>query len=134
MRSALKSKQYSIFIVVATTTNASVKKVDAANNWWGDNSGPFYPFLNPGGKGDTVSDSVIFIPWITISKSNEQQNNVTGSNLLLWNQENGGITFQAIVEQPCIIRISLYDLQGRLVKTFEKKHFTLRKRISFLGW
>jgi hypothetical protein len=39
--------------------------VDAINNWWGDNTGPFNATTNSGGKGDPVSDSVSFTPWTT---------------------------------------------------------------------
>jgi len=38
--------------------------IGAVNNWWGDESGPFHAVANPTGMGDTVSDSVSFIPWI----------------------------------------------------------------------
>jgi RHS repeat-associated protein len=38
--------------------------VDARENWWGDPSGPYHPVLNPGGKGNGVSDGVAFAPWI----------------------------------------------------------------------
>ena len=44
--------------------NTGGEIIDAKNNWWGDNSGPFHPTLNPTGKGDNVSDYVDFIPWI----------------------------------------------------------------------
>jgi hypothetical protein len=37
--------------------------LDAENNWWGDNSGPYHATLNPGGTGDAVSDNVDFQPW-----------------------------------------------------------------------
>jgi hypothetical protein len=37
--------------------------VDARGNWWGDASGPFHPVKNPAGKGQPVSDFVIFFPW-----------------------------------------------------------------------
>jgi hypothetical protein len=36
---------------------------DADSNWWGDVTGPYHPYWNPTGLGDTVSDSVYFIPW-----------------------------------------------------------------------
>ncbi|MHB1376515.1 MAG: DUF4214 domain-containing protein [Candidatus Humimicrobiaceae bacterium] len=39
--------------------------LDAANNWWGDASGPLNTTSNPGGKGDSVSDNVNFTPWLT---------------------------------------------------------------------
>ena len=43
----------------------STAAVDAENNWWGDASGPYHPTLNPAGKGDEVSDTVDFEPWLT---------------------------------------------------------------------
>jgi len=39
---------------------------DAESNWWGDNSGPYNPTLNPTGTGDDVSDHVDFDPWLTL--------------------------------------------------------------------
>jgi parallel beta-helix repeat protein len=39
--------------------------IDAENNWWGDATGPYHATLNPGGLGDTVSDDVDFVPWLT---------------------------------------------------------------------
>jgi hypothetical protein len=38
--------------------------VDARFNWWGDASGPYHPALNPQGKGNAVSDRVLFVPWL----------------------------------------------------------------------
>jgi len=38
--------------------------VNAQDNWWGDSTGPFHPDSNPGGLGDTVSDGVVFRPWL----------------------------------------------------------------------
>ena len=44
--------------------------INAVNNWWGDDSGPYHPTLNPDGLGDSVSDNVLFDPWIG---QNEEQ-------------------------------------------------------------
>jgi len=41
--------------------------IDAKNNWWGDESGPYHELLNPEGIGDVVSDGVIFDPWLKAS-------------------------------------------------------------------
>jgi hypothetical protein len=38
--------------------------VDARNNWWGDPSGPTHS-SNVGGTGDSVSDRVLYDPWLT---------------------------------------------------------------------
>jgi hypothetical protein len=37
--------------------------VDARRVWWGDASGPLHTKKNPSGKGDHVSDGVLFFPW-----------------------------------------------------------------------
>ncbi len=41
--------------------------IHAENNWWGHESGPFHPTLNPVGQGDTLNgeENVLFIPWLT---------------------------------------------------------------------
>lgn len=36
---------------------------NATDNWWGNNSGPYHPTLNPTGTGNNVTDDVIFDPW-----------------------------------------------------------------------
>jgi len=38
--------------------------INARYNWWGDDSGPYHPVNNTGGKGDNVTDYVDFNPWI----------------------------------------------------------------------
>jgi pimeloyl-ACP methyl ester carboxylesterase len=37
--------------------------INATNNLWGDASGPYHLGSNPGGKGNQVSDLVLFTPW-----------------------------------------------------------------------
>jgi len=37
--------------------------INATNNWWGDNTGPYHPTNNSEGKGGSVSDYVLFVPW-----------------------------------------------------------------------
>lgn len=38
-------------------------KVDAAYNWWGEKSGPYNKTKNPQGKGNDISDNVVFCPF-----------------------------------------------------------------------
>ncbi|KKR44438.1 MAG: PGAP1 family protein [Candidatus Moranbacteria bacterium GW2011_GWC1_45_18] len=42
----------------------SYNTLDARNNWWGDRSGPYQSTKNPSGKGDKISNGVLFDPWI----------------------------------------------------------------------
>jgi len=38
--------------------------IDAVNNWWGSDHGPYNPDKNPNGKGDNITHYVLFDPWI----------------------------------------------------------------------
>ena len=44
-------------------------EIDAVDNWWGDDTGPYDPseigLHNPGGKGAGVSDYVLYAPWLS---------------------------------------------------------------------
>ena len=56
----------------ATFNNES--EIDARNNYWGDDSGPFNGELNPSGNGDSITYNVQFDPWTgkgKIDKSND---------------------------------------------------------------
>jgi hypothetical protein len=44
--------------------NGGSGTLNATCNWWGDPSGPYHPTDNPDGKGDDVSDNVVFTPWV----------------------------------------------------------------------
>jgi hypothetical protein len=44
--------------------NGGTGTLNATCNWWGDPSGPYHPTANPDGKGDDVSDRVVFTPWV----------------------------------------------------------------------
>ena len=42
----------------------NVEDVNAVINWWGSPTGPYHPVTNPDALGDTVSDKVIYEPWL----------------------------------------------------------------------
>jgi pimeloyl-ACP methyl ester carboxylesterase len=44
--------------------NYGDNQVNAINNWWGDDSGPYESTSNPQGKGDEVYGNVLFDPWV----------------------------------------------------------------------
>jgi parallel beta-helix repeat protein len=60
--------------------------VRVERNYWGTVSGPFHQFTNPGGKGNTVSDNVDYVPWLsgspTLSVTNITANITTPTT---WN-------------------------------------------------
>jgi hypothetical protein len=43
---------------------APIISIDARYNWWGDVSGPNHTTLNPNGRGNSVSNGVLFEPWL----------------------------------------------------------------------
>lgn len=40
------------------------ENLDAMNNWWGDETGPYHPISNPNGLGNEITDYVTYNPWI----------------------------------------------------------------------
>lgn len=44
--------------------NDAPESLNAAYNWWGNETGPKHLTLNPDGMGDNVSDNVVFEPWL----------------------------------------------------------------------
>jgi nitrous oxidase accessory protein NosD len=55
--------QYGVY---RTTMGNLAGALDARYNWWGNQSGPYHPAINPTGLGDKVSDYVSFIPWLQV--------------------------------------------------------------------
>ena len=45
--------------------NRMGRTVPATDCWWGDTSGPYHPVLNPNGLGDSISDFVNAVPFLT---------------------------------------------------------------------
>ncbi|KPK92937.1 hypothetical protein AMJ80_06240 [bacterium SM23_31] len=58
---------------VAVQNNGGAFTIDAENNWWGSNTGPTHT-SNPGGTGQSVSNMVDFIPFL----SNGTHNPIAG--------------------------------------------------------
>ena len=47
--------------------------VDVTNNWWGDSTGPYHPTTHPSGLGITVTDHVLFDPWLDTAPVEEPE-------------------------------------------------------------
>lgn len=48
-----------------SNVDGSTSIFNAKNNWWGDASGPLNITSNPDGKGNEVTDGVVFSPWLS---------------------------------------------------------------------
>lgn len=96
-------------------------EVDAWNTWWGDPTGPEHPTLNPNGKGNPVSDHVLFQPWMNQSNTG-LATNVENPMILPFAFEN--VTPNPFTEEAQInfrltegsrIRLDVYDAHGQLI-------------------
>jgi hypothetical protein len=103
--------------VTADTSGSTIPPViDARNNWWGSETGPFHPQTNPEGKGNSVGDYVDYRPWksgvemkIPVSSSNSPRFIVYArqGKLII---SIGDAVFPS--NAPMIVRI--FDIRGRL--------------------
>jgi hypothetical protein len=48
-----------------TGIHSTGPQVLARSNWWGSDTGPNHPTLNPAGMGNPVSDYIDFVPWLS---------------------------------------------------------------------
>jgi len=69
--------------------------MDARNNYWGSNSGPFQSETNKKGKGDNVTDMVEFSPWITQIDGSDSDGDNGGGGEGEW--EEGPLVFGVLM-------------------------------------
>jgi protocatechuate 3,4-dioxygenase beta subunit len=72
----INNSEYGIFNVNSLST------VTAVYNYWGSDTGPQHP-SNPGGLGDRVSDHVTFIPFLTSSPFDDEEENEEMASLMM---------------------------------------------------
>ncbi len=103
-------------------SSADFSKLDAANNYWDDDSGPTCAD-NPAGLGASAGALVDFDPWIGKSESDTIPESGTGSPVFntKWDMDlfNGGYSIRAVRHTPNVL--SMYpltltdiELQGRI--------------------
>ncbi len=101
--------------------------VDADSNWWGDQTGPYHPSLNPAGLGDTVGNWVDFVPWLSkpsgfrddpaprvlpegFELSPNSPNPFNASTLIRY-------TLSAVGRPPTAVTLKIYNILGQEVRT-----------------
>jgi hypothetical protein len=87
----------------------------AENNWWGDASGPYHPTLNPGGLGDTVSDYVDFVPWLSWPVGVEERPIV---NSVKAHENLTATIFRGPLQLPEDKKCKVFDITGRIVHPY----------------
>jgi|GEM_PF-3513259 len=101
------------------------RNVDATDNWWGDDSGPYHPVLNPEGLGDRVSDHVDFVPWRDMTPVQEEDVGQWARAALLSSSPNpfsAGVDLRFVLRDPAHVRLSIYNARGQLVRDLVQTH------------
>jgi flagellar hook assembly protein FlgD len=102
--------------------------VDARENWWGVATGPTYTAGNPGGRGDSINDHVLYNPWL---------GQLTGSNLSITearampgslNPNGGHVTFTARLSSSATWTITINDGSSNTVNTFTGTGTTIKQK------
>jgi parallel beta-helix repeat protein len=98
--------------------------IDAANNWWGDPSGPYHPTANPGGLGNAVSDYVDFVPWDTVPypwgiEEHEPSQPVAIALQISPNPFRVRVDIRWQIADNSGVNLKIYDATGRMVKDFK---------------
>jgi len=99
--------------------------VDARNNWWGHESGPYHGDLNQNGLGAQVDDDILFQPWLTAdpdsadtSMALDENENLplsTGFKIVAYpNPFNAVTTLVIEVARAGEYKVVLYDVTGRV--------------------
>jgi hypothetical protein len=102
--------------------------IEARENWWGHDSGPYHPTLNPSGLGDEVGDRVDFAPWLQLSAVREGPGDtVPGGTGHALEARGPVLAVASPAREGCVIRFALvapgrvdlraHDAAGRRVRT-----------------
>ncbi len=106
--------------------------LNAENNWWGDESGPYNELLNPNGVGNEVSGEVDFIPWSTEpffpSSGIEDSDQLSINNSILKqnypNPFNPTTTISfSVTQNSDFVTLSVYNIKGQLIKALVSNNF-----------
>lgn len=82
-----------------TTGNLGLRN-DARLNWWGNESGPYHPILNPGGTGDRITDTITFEPWLTARTTNDTEEPPVTSPNQLFVSANASENGDGLIDTP----------------------------------
>lgn len=113
------------------------QEVDARWNWWGDSTGPYHPVQNPNGLGDSVSNGVLFAPWLVDSALAESPTPRAGLLPAAFaldaypNPFNGSVTLKLIPPDAMIVRVELFDILGRRIQEIWSGPLALEKQVTF---
>jgi plastocyanin len=96
-------------------------EVDARNNWWGDQTGPYHPVHNPAGLGNEVSNHVLFEPWLTQPGGNPTAIEDVAGEICQFRIYPNPVTDAAMLSlqltEASRVRIDIVDARGKVLET-----------------
>jgi parallel beta-helix repeat protein len=107
-------------------------EVDARQNYWGDASGPYHPVKNPSGKGNEVSDNVLFMPKLSSPAESFwtalENYKTAGESIIVYpNPAKSWFTMEFNSPQEAI-SVNLWDAGGNLVDVLLTDSFSAKKK------
>jgi hypothetical protein len=122
--------------LAAALDRADPDPLDMRWNWWGDETGPYHPQLNPLGRGDTVGDNILFIPWYPdtsfLALEREPRELPAEFTMATFpNPFNSTLTIRLFAPDAEIVRVELFDILGRQVQTIWSGPVIYEQRVSF---
>ena len=109
--------------------------MNAENNWWGDDSGPYHAELNPAGLGDTITGEAIFVPWLldTVDTVADPPPPLpVACQLQVYpNPFNAQTSLRFVVPEPGNYHINLYNTLGQHVRQIWTGVVSGRQDIAF---
>jgi hypothetical protein len=93
--------------------------VIAEYNWWGDNSGPYHPILNPSGIGNEVSDNVDFEPWLIMVINEVENESMIVKDYMLYhnypNPFNNSTVIKYAIPEEGLVTLKVFNTIGEEV-------------------
>jgi len=110
---------------------SSYDTLNAVNNWWGNESGPYNELLNPNGTGNEVYGEVDFIPWssdpfyppVGIENKNLELNIFSILKQNYPNPFNPITTIKFSIQNNSEIELVVYNIKGQKLKSLTNKEF-----------
>ena len=130
---ASSSNLYVMYNNIYANTTAGVwnattsPDVDARENWWGVATGPTYTG-NPGGRGDSISDHVLYNPWLAQPIGNNLSITETRGMPNALNANGGYITFTALLSTSATWTITISDGNRNAVNTYTGSGTTIKQK------
>ncbi len=110
--------------------------VHAKDNWWGHASGPYHPYSNPSGLGDSVSDWVDFTPWLELPVGVKEDESLLSHTPFISVSPNPfryAAKIECQITDECELEMRIFDVSGRTVRRLGCQTLRLSNHLTWDG-